>query len=104
MASSRADCRSKKEIPERSTSVGPRRDETSVSILSKTPRLEMSHSPHNSTNSPSPDSRASIPYNVSRFPYGLVDSVASHRYRYDSSPTHLVTRSPPTLRVRAERV
>jgi hypothetical protein len=67
-ASSRAERRSRKVIPDRSTRAGPRRDEASFRALSNSPIQKTSNSPHNSTSNPAPDSRTSIPYNVSHFP------------------------------------
>src|SRR5215218_7213781 len=66
-ASSRADSRSRKVIPERSTMVDLPRSRTLSSVSRRSPREERSHSPRSSTVVPAPDSRTSIPYKTSPF-------------------------------------
>src|ERR687894_982421 len=84
-ANSRTDCRSRKATPERSTRVGLRSVETSLSASRRSRKEKMSNSPHNSTTISVPDSRNSMPYKVSSSP--LIGSFATYYNNYRTCET-----------------
>jgi hypothetical protein len=90
IASSRAERRSRKVIPERSTRVGLRRLATPFSASRSLASEKRSNSPHSSTRMPAPDCRTSMPYK-SHLPIDLWVRPTRYRNIWDPITCGVVT-------------